>query len=292
MGRCGPGQWTGRYYEGALACEDKPGLRDVKTESSAASVPLPGELVAILRRHLEREMARRSLPLPADLHRLPPRGRPRRGGQLHRHRCPLRTARLHVDRQRVGLHLTIHPRPQRIRTPPRCPRSDSEERASRSSPNPRQSGTLPPNPQTLAGTTTQPATLAEMQTLLDTFQTIDNTERPHRAYRPRTTPAQAYTATPKAAPGRHHPRPCTSASATTPSTNSANSPCATPAASATSVPVAPTPTPKSTSSSPQQPSRHRTTRPQSHRRPPHRPQPQLLAKPKKPRPMAGASCNR
>ena len=51
VGRCGPGQWTGRYYEGALASEDKPGLRDVKTESSAASVPLPAELVAILRRH-------------------------------------------------------------------------------------------------------------------------------------------------------------------------------------------------------------------------------------------------
>ena len=51
VGRCGPSQWTGRYYEGALASEDKPGLRDVKTESSAASVPLPGELVAILRRH-------------------------------------------------------------------------------------------------------------------------------------------------------------------------------------------------------------------------------------------------
>jgi hypothetical protein len=26
VGRCGPGQWTGRHYEGALACGDEPGL--------------------------------------------------------------------------------------------------------------------------------------------------------------------------------------------------------------------------------------------------------------------------
>ena len=28
----------------------------------------------------------------------------------------LRAARVHIDRQRIGLHLTIHPRPQRLRT--------------------------------------------------------------------------------------------------------------------------------------------------------------------------------
>jgi transposase InsO family protein len=46
----------------------------------------------------------------------------------------------------------------------------------------------------------RPATLADAQALLDSFVHIYNTERPHRAHHPRTTPAQAYTARPKAAP--------------------------------------------------------------------------------------------
>jgi hypothetical protein len=45
----------------------------------------------------------------------------------------------------------------------------------------------------------RPATLADAQTLLESFVHIYNTERPHRAHHPRTTPAQAYTARPKAA---------------------------------------------------------------------------------------------
>jgi transposase InsO family protein len=46
----------------------------------------------------------------------------------------------------------------------------------------------------------RPSTLAELQTLLETFQTIYNTARPHRAHHPRVTPQSAYQALPKAAP--------------------------------------------------------------------------------------------
>jgi transposase InsO family protein len=47
----------------------------------------------------------------------------------------------------------------------------------------------------------QAATLAELQTQLDTFADYYNTRRPHRAIG-RRTPAQAYTARPKATPGK------------------------------------------------------------------------------------------
>jgi hypothetical protein len=47
----------------------------------------------------------------------------------------------------------------------------------------------------------QPATLAELQSLLDTFAGIYNTRRPHRSLPSRATPATAYTARPKAVPG-------------------------------------------------------------------------------------------
>ena len=46
----------------------------------------------------------------------------------------------------------------------------------------------------------RPSTLAELQTLLDTFAVIYNTQRPHRAHHPRTTPETAYSARPKAHP--------------------------------------------------------------------------------------------
>jgi transposase InsO family protein len=54
----------------------------------------------------------------------------------------------------------------------------------------------------------RPATLTELQAMLDIFRGVYNTERAHRALPPRTTPAQAYTALPKAtapcAPGTEH----------------------------------------------------------------------------------------
>ncbi|CQD20202.1 transposase fora [Mycobacterium lentiflavum] len=46
----------------------------------------------------------------------------------------------------------------------------------------------------------RPATVAAMQTLLDDFTVIYNTQRTHRALPAATTPAQAYTARPKASP--------------------------------------------------------------------------------------------
>jgi transposase InsO family protein len=47
----------------------------------------------------------------------------------------------------------------------------------------------------------QPATMAELQTLIDAFVTAYNHHRPHRSLPHRATPATAYTARPKATPG-------------------------------------------------------------------------------------------
>jgi transposase InsO family protein len=46
----------------------------------------------------------------------------------------------------------------------------------------------------------RPSTIAELQTLLNTFRAIYNTQRPHRAHHPRATPQTAYLALPKAHP--------------------------------------------------------------------------------------------
>jgi len=53
----------------------------------------------------------------------------------------------------------------------------------------------------LAAQTPQPATLTQLQALLDTFTTVYNHQRPHRSLPHRCTPATAYTARPKATPG-------------------------------------------------------------------------------------------
>lgn len=53
----------------------------------------------------------------------------------------------------------------------------------------------------LASQPAQPATLAQLQALLDNFTTVYNQHRPHRALPHRATPATAYAARPKAAPG-------------------------------------------------------------------------------------------
>ncbi len=45
-----------------------------------------------------------------------------------------------------------------------------------------------------------PATVAELQTLLDAFRTIYNDHRPHRSLPHRATPATIYNARPKASP--------------------------------------------------------------------------------------------
>ena len=100
----------------------------------------------------------------------------------------------------------------------------------------------------LAAKSPQPADLTQLQALLDTFTSYYNHQRPHRSLPHRATPATAYAARPKAAPGdrasdTHHrvrtDRP----------TPTATSPCATPASSITSAPAEPTPEPTSCSSS-------------------------------------------
>jgi transposase InsO family protein len=53
----------------------------------------------------------------------------------------------------------------------------------------------------LAAQAPQPATLTQLQALLDTFTTLYNHQRPHRSLPHRATPATAYTARPKATPG-------------------------------------------------------------------------------------------
>ena len=53
----------------------------------------------------------------------------------------------------------------------------------------------------LAAQPHQPATIAELQALLDLFVEIYNTRRPHRSLPGRSTPAVAYAARPKAGPG-------------------------------------------------------------------------------------------
>jgi hypothetical protein len=53
----------------------------------------------------------------------------------------------------------------------------------------------------LAAQDPQPADLAQLQALLDTFTGIYNHQRPHKSLPGRATPATAYAARPKAAPG-------------------------------------------------------------------------------------------
>ena len=54
----------------------------------------------------------------------------------------------------------------------------------------------------LRGQPTQPCTIAELQTLLDTFVEEYNHRRPHRSLEHRATPATVYESLPKALPGR------------------------------------------------------------------------------------------
>ena len=95
-------------------------------------------------------LARRPLPLPARLHRLPAGRRRRRGRHVHRGRRRPRLARRHAHRQRGGLHVPLHRGPQRLRVPARLPRHPPEERLARPPPDPGQDRALPPDPETLA----------------------------------------------------------------------------------------------------------------------------------------------
>ena len=52
----------------------------------------------------------------------------------------------------------------------------------------------------------QPTTIADLQTLLDTFREEYNQRRPHRSLEHRSTPAVAHTARPKATPSKDRSR--------------------------------------------------------------------------------------
>src|SRR4051794_26282439 len=95
----------------------------------------------------------------------------------------------------------------------------------------------------------QPATLAELQTLIDLFLTAYNHHRPHRSLPHQATPATAYTARPKATPPPIATATPTTASAPTASTPPAASRCGSTAACTTSASAEPTPEPTSCCSS-------------------------------------------
>jgi hypothetical protein len=139
----------------------------------------------------------------------------------------------------------------------------------------------------------RPIDLADMQTQLDTFRAIYNTQRAHRALPPRTTPAQAYTALPKATPPAINPtehfriRRDTADDCGKLTLRYANR------VHHLGIGVAHAGTQSPHPGDRHHRQRHRPNNPPSHRQPPHRPRPQLLAQPTKTRrPMAGAICNR
>jgi len=96
---------------------------------------------------------------------------------------------------------------------------------------------------------TQPRTIAELQTLLDTFVEEYNHRRPHRSLPHRATPATVYRSLPKALPGPSRDADTHDGSDTTASTNPAASPCASTARCTTSALAAPKPEPTSSCSS-------------------------------------------
>ena len=136
----------------------------------------------------------------------------------------------------------------------------------------------------------RPTDIAELQTLLDTFrQHLQHRSDTHRALPHGTTPAQAYTALPKATPPPHRPptlphpprhrRPIrqTHPAPRQPTTPPRHRP-------------RPRPHPGTDPGHHHHRHRHQQNQPPRPQQPPHRPRPQLLAQPKqKPRPMAGES---
>ena len=90
----------------------------------------------------------------------------------------------------------------------------------------------------------QPATIAELQALLDVFAELYNQQRPHRSLPHRAPPGIVYHARPKASPTAHHRRP-PPPRPPRPRRQSGRSPSATTAASTTSASDEPSPEPPS-----------------------------------------------
>ena len=205
--------------------------------------------------HRDHHLARRPLPLrPARL-RTPTGSPPRSCSTTFRRPLTSTDPRLHLDRQRHGLHRPTRRqaarRPQRLRA--RAPRLGHrpEELPTQPPHHLRQSRALPADPQELAARPTRPADhIAELQTLLDRFVDEYNHHRPHRSLPHRATPATAYTRTPKAIPRAGDRSTDTHDRVRHDRVDKpATSPCASPANSATSASAEPTPEPASSCSS-------------------------------------------
>ncbi|MDA1360890.1 IS481 family transposase [Glycomyces luteolus] len=97
----------------------------------------------------------------------------------------------------------------------------------------------------LAAANPQPATLADLQALIDAFTETYNHHRPHRSLPHRATPAAVYTTRPRATPAPTSRPPTPAGSAPTPSTKPDPSPCATTENSTTSASAEPTKEPAS-----------------------------------------------
>ena len=170
------------------------------------------------------------------------------------HRQHLRPAGLHIDRQRLGLHRTIHPRPQRLRTASSTPCGITQKNGHPG--HPQTQGKIERFHQTLkrwlAPRPRRP-TSPTMQALLDTIpRHLQHRTRPPRPDRQHHTRAGLHR-TSQSRTTCDTP-PSTTASATTPSMTAANSPCATPTAFTTSASAPPTPAPQYSSWSPPPPS--------------------------------------
>ena len=128
--------------------------------------------------------------------------------------CAARIPRLHADRQRHGLHDPVRRRPRRPQRPrARAPptRHRAEELPAQPPHHLRQGRAVPADDEEVAPRPDpQPATLAELQTLLEAFAEEYNHHRPHRSLPHRATPATVYTSPTESHPGSdraRHPRP-------------------------------------------------------------------------------------
>ena len=96
-------------------------------------------------RDRDHRLARRPLSLPARADGLRQGCGRRRGRHVPRCGRGARLAGRDADRQRRGLHIALHRRPQRLRVPARLPRHPPEERDAGAPPDPGQDRALPPD---------------------------------------------------------------------------------------------------------------------------------------------------
>ena len=168
------------------------------------------------RRHRHRDPVAGSTTTPATRSRSPPTSRvtgPIVARPRSAPRRPARPARINTDRQRHGLHHPLRRRPRRPQraSKPNSPVSASPRRTRGRTIRPPAAKSNASNRPSNDGSTRNPppATITELQALLDTFADRYNHHRPHRSLPHRATPATIYTARPKATPTgrdptRHH----------------------------------------------------------------------------------------